>query len=255
MKKLFYLLAATLIGAMVMFSTGCSDDDDDASDSIQDQITGKWFKLFSEPIIGPNDATCNALFFDFEEGGDFTILSFLDGEQVAGHIGTYSFDADTLIIDITHDWQNYDDLQEPIFDWVEAPYSTPIYTDQSSDGDVMLVGPSEEEAWEIFRVEMTDPDDGFIANWGIDSEAFLDIVSPADFEYYEPEGCSQSGTLEQFTYTDDKIYFLVNITNCTCEAQGACDYYFCMGAELNEAQDQLNISFGEETMTFTEVTE
>ncbi|MGM0505544.1 MAG: hypothetical protein ACQESQ_13045, partial [Bacteroidota bacterium] len=85
MKKFFYLLSLALVGTIVMFSTGCSDDDD--APAIQDQIVGTWIGFYDTVFEGPNGADCDAIFFDFDNEGNIKMLSFLGGEQAAGHLG------------------------------------------------------------------------------------------------------------------------------------------------------------------------
>src|SRR6056297_3417005 len=248
MKKLFYLLSLVLVGAIVIFSAGCSDDDDDAAGITQDQIVGTWIGFYDTVFEGPNGADCDAIFFDLDVAGNIKILSFLGGEPAAGHKGTYSIEGDQIMVSLTHDWAEKQN-DEHYLNWVEALYEVAIYAAISSDGNVLTGGPSEEEAWQLNKIELSDIDDGFIGDWFDDgTDGLWKINTSGSYDYSEPD-YSESGQLEQFTY-DGNIYFLAN-TTYTSDVDGPCDAYFVCRVALNGAEDEMTIWYGDYEIVYT----
>lgn len=248
MKKLFNLLSIALIGVVVMFSAGCSDDDEN-TDDIEEKVVGTWFGFFN-PVIpeGPGDEPCDAVFFNLDAAGNIKILSFLEGDMVAGHKGTYSFNGDQFVLNLTHDWSEYSPTFQYYLNWVESPNAVTFFFETSSDGNTLTAGPSEEQVWQIKKIELSDPDEAFIGEWeDADFEYFLTITNPASYEFIQAgdgEDYTESGLLKQFIY-NDMNYFLVNITS-TSEVEGSCDSYSVVGCELTEAEDAFTLSNGGE---------
>ncbi len=251
-SKLSFLTILFLAFSLVIVSceSDDDDDDDDAADTTQQQIVGTWIGFFDEVIPdGPNGEPCDAVFFDIDNTGNVKILSFLGGIPAAGHKGTYSFDGDELVLSLTHDWAEELDGADYL-NWVEAPYEIAIYAAISSDGNVLTAGPSETEAWQVNKIELSDPDDGFMGDWFDDgADGLFQISSPASYEYEEP-GYSESGLLEQFTFTDGNTYFLSK-TTYTSDVGGPCDAYFVGRVALNETENEMTLSFGDYETVYT----
>lgn len=239
-NQLSFLTILFLAFLLVMVSC---DEDEDTAGTIQDQIAGTWIGFFDEVIPeGPNGEPCDAIFFDIDNIGNIKILSFLEGEPAAGHIGTYSIEDDELVLSLTHDWS------EENSNWVEAPYEVAMYAAISSNGNVLTAGPSETEAWAINKIELSNPDAAFMGNWLMGTYASLLISSPDNYEYEEPN-YSESGVLKQFTYTDDNTYFFNNTTYNSSDE--ACDAYFVGRVSLNATEDEMTMWYGSETSLWT----
>jgi hypothetical protein len=249
MKKLFYLLSLVLVGAIVIFSAGCSDDDDDDAGITQQQIAGTWIGFYDTVFEGPNGADCDAVFFDLDASGNIKILSFLGGEPAAGHKGTYSIEGNELILSLTHDWAEEQGGADYL-NWVEAPYEAAVYVAISSDGNVLTAGPSEEEAWQLNKIKLSDIDDGFIGDWFDDgTDGLWEINSSTSYDYSE-SGYSESGLLKQFTYTDGNTYFLSNTTTSS-DVGEACDAHFVFRVALNETKDEMTTWYGDYEIVYT----
>ncbi len=246
MKKLFYLLSLALVGTIVMFSTGCSDDDD--APAIQDQIVGTWIGFYDTVFEGPNGADCDAIFFDFDNEGNIKMLSFLGGEQAAGHLGTYTIEGDELLLSLTHDWAETQG-NETYLNWVEAPFEVAIYVDMSSDGKVLSAGPSASESWEVNKIELSAIDDGFTGYWtDLQTDDLWQINSSSDYEY-TATNYFESGDLQQFTFIDDNTYMLAN-TTYSSDVGGTCDAYFVCRAALNNTENEMTIWFGDSEIVY-----
>jgi hypothetical protein len=241
--KIQFSLLVVLLFTFSLIMVSCEDDDDDNSGTTQDQIAGTWIGFFNQVIDeGPNGQPCDAVFFDIDNTGDIKILSFLDGEQAAGHIGTYSIEDGGLALSLTHDWS------EESLDWVAASFEATIYMALSSDGNVLTAGPSEEEAWATNKIELSNPDAAFIGTWLMDTYASLMISSPNNYAYEEPN-YTESGILNQFTYTDGNTYFFNKTTNNSSD--GDCVEYFVGKVSLNAAGDEMTMWYGDESSVWT----
>jgi hypothetical protein len=251
MKKLFYLLALALIGAMVIFSAGCSDDDDDTENIQAQEEVGTWIGFYDVVIQeGPNGEPCNAVFFDLDAAGNIKILSFLYGDPAAGHLGTYSIEGNELNLELTHEWA--EEIEETAyFNWVEAPLSVSAYIDLSYDGNSMAAGNSETEAWPANKIELSDPEDGLIGDWEDSNGGVLSIDAQGDVDYTLGD-YAQSGNLQQFTNVDGETYILINLTYDTdIDAGGTCDYYLIEKFELNNTEDELTLWHGDDVYECT----
>ena len=247
MKKLFNLLSLALVGAIVIFSAGCSDDDE-AAGLTQDQLVGTWIGFYDTVFEGPNGADCDAIFFDLDNAGNIKILSFLGGEQVAGHLGTYTVEGDELLLSLTHDWEETQN-NEPYLNWVEAPFEVAIYADISSDGNILSAGPSASESWQVNKIGLSAVDDGFIGYWtDLQTDDLWQINASSGYEY-TATNYSESGDLKQFTFIDDNTYFLANITNSS-DVGGTCDTYFVCRAALNNTENEMTIWFGDSEIVY-----
>ncbi|MCB2196404.1 MAG: hypothetical protein KQH79_11140 [Bacteroidetes bacterium] len=243
--KIQFSLLVVLLFTFSLIMVSCDDDDDndDNSGTTQDQIAGTWIGFFDQVIAeGPNGQPCDAVFFDIDNAGNIKILSFLEGEQAAGHRGAYSIQDDGLLLSLTHDWS------EESLDWVEAPFEATIYMALSSDGKVLTAGPSEDEAWATNKIELSNPDAAFLGTWVMDTYATLLISSPNTYEY-EETNYSESGILNQFTYTDDYTYFFNKTTNNSSD--GDCVEYFVGKVSLNAAGDEMTMWYGDESSVWT----
>lgn len=257
MKRLFYLLSLALVAAIVIFSAGCSDDDDDATGISQDQIVGTWIKFYDEVIGSPNgeDWNFDAVFYDFDNLGNFKSFMFLGGEPVSGGFkGTYSIEGNEFVITITHTWlkerggADYLYWDEPNF--VDGPPEVAIYIAISSDGNVLTIGPSETDAEQFNKIELSNIDDGFIGDWfDAGTDGLWDINTSMSYDYSE-SGYSENGLLEQFTFIDGNTYFLANTTQSS-DVEGPCDSYFVCRASLNEAEDEMTIWYGDYEIVYT----
>lgn len=236
--KIQFSLLMVLFFTFSLVMVSC-EDDDDPTGIAQDQIVGTWIGFFDQVIAdGPNGQPCDAVFFDIDNTGDIMILSFLGGEQAAGHMGTFSVEDGGLALSLTHDWS------EESLDWVEAPFEVEIYMALSSDGKVLTAGPSETEAWATNKIELSNPDAAFLGTWVMDSYATLLIRSPNTYAYEEPN-YTESGILNQFTYTDGNTYFFNKTANTSSD--GACVEYFVGRVSLNAAGDEMTMWYGSES--------
>lgn len=240
--KIHFSLLMVLFIAFSLVMVSC-EDDDDPTGITQDQLVGTWIGFFDEVIDeGPNGEPCDAVYFDIDNAGNIMILSFLDGEQAAGHMGTFSVEDGGLALSLTHDWS------EESLSWVEASVEVDIYMALSSDDNVLTAGPSEDEAWATNKIDITNPDDAFLGTWVMDSYATLVISLPNTYEYEEPN-YSESGILNQFTYTDGNTYFFNKTTNNSSD--GDCVEYFVGKVSLNAAGDEMTMWYGDESSVWT----
>jgi hypothetical protein len=114
----------------------------------------------------------------------------------------------------------------------------------------LKAGPSKEEAWEVNRIELSDPDDKYTGDWFDYNNGFLQISSPSNYDY-EESGYNESGTIKQFIYID-LTYFLSNTTySSIVDGGAACDAYYVGQVTLNEAEDEMTIHYGEDQVVYT----
>ncbi len=174
------------------------------------------------------------LYFEFTDDGEFTLLSFNESDPAAGHKGTYTFDEDegVLQLNITLDWSDTE------FDWVQYNYIQSLAVAISADGSILTVGAPGGDQLELHNVALSIPQH-LAGEWQTNG-ATMHIDENGTFQWTEA-GAEQSGTLQNFEYTDDDSYLLVNITYCDYTVEDYCDYYTVNRYELNSSGDQLTL--------------
>jgi len=238
--------------AFVLVSCDSSDDDNGIIVDPQTEIAGTWIGFFDQVVTGPNDEDCDAIFFDVDESGNIKILSFLGGQQVAGHLGNYSYEGEELTLNLTHDWAAMLN-NEDYLNWVSEPYTSVVYASVSSDGSTLTAGESAIEAWNLRKIDMTNVDDGFLGGWADSDNGILEINSSNTYEYDQMD-YFESGNINQFEYIDGNTYVFVNTTYSWDVNDGNapnCDSYFVARAELDPANEEMTLSFGGNEFTYT----
>ena len=251
-------LLAVLFFAFSFVLVSCSSNNDDnvIIDDQTEDIAGKWIGFYDQVITGPNDTPCDAIYFDIDNSGNIKILSFLDSEIAAGHLGTYSYEGEELTLNLTHDWAEMLN-NEDYLNWVSEPFTGTVYASVSSDGNTLTAGESASEAWTMHKIETTNLDDAFLGKWYDSDNGELDINSTNTYEYDQTD-YFESGKISQFETVDGNTYLFVNMTNTWDVNDGNapnCDSYFVARVELNQNNDELTLYMGDTALTYTRQTD
>lgn len=244
-KKIKLIYAWALIGAFLMFTTGCTDDDD-----VQpaDKLTGDWLGVFNTPLTGPMELDCNGMFASFD-GTGFKLVTFMNADQVAGMKGTYEYEEEEgLLFNFSHTWD------EEEADWAEIPPAEEfsqggIGVEFSSDGNtVTITEPEGDTQFELHKHTLTIPSEAD-GQW-VAHGMLLEVSGTGEFLMESSEG-TEAGYINLIPDVGGTDYLLVHINESTIEADGLCNIYKLMGYDFNTEEDEFTLTDGEFEVVFS----
>ncbi|MDG5800978.1 hypothetical protein QA597_11465 [Marinilabiliaceae bacterium ANBcel2] len=202
-----------------------------------DELVGAWLAIYEEPVLGPGDKDCDILFTEMTDEGDFRILTFLNSDPVAGHIGTYThYYKELLELHLTEDWNN------ETFSFMTIPdggHEQPMAISISEDGDEIMINP-EDDALTFNKVMLTDFEE-VEGNWEWNYEGNMMGTMHIEDGYavWQEEIGKQEGTIYNLGDVNGSSYFLFHVTYCEFEpdndnyAGDDADYFTVSRYELD----------------------
>ncbi len=244
--KLKFINTWLLAGVLLLFTFGCTEDDDVLP---ADKLTGDWLGVFSTPLMGPGDLYCNGMFASFD-GTDFKLVTFMEADQVAGMKGSYEYEEEEgLLFHFSHMWV------EEEADWVQIPPEEEfsqggIGVEFSSDGNTVTITEPEEGETQfiLHKRTLTIPSEASGQWTGLGM--LLTVSETGEFLMESDEGMD-AGYLNLITDVGGTDYLLVHINESTVEADGYCNIYKLMGYDFNTEEDKFTLTDGDFEIVFS----
>ncbi len=207
-KRLCFILPAIVVTSLALTLSSCTKDDDALS------LEGSWMALFELPEEAPMQPMSDAIFLNFDKGV-IEIFTFLNGDQVTGASGTYTFDKSDGVMDIvfTSLWVAVNGTRG----WVGIPEQdqTAVSSDVtfSDDGDILYFAQPGESTLQ-FPLHRCEPElvPEMAGEW-LGDEVIEITIHPNSTLEAASYGGYETGYIRKIDGVGGKDFLLIHITS------------------------------------------